>query len=183
MNALRRLRDVVAQANGYSIALWPGAPPEVIAACENTIGSVLSRTLRELLSETDGFDLVDEHGSYLRLYSASEIASSTTDHRNIWRDEPGEVTWGDLISIARSDHTESEYGIRPPKADSDESALYEIWIEGWDTLQTDPPLAPTLNDWLSMIADAIASGDHQRVYDTMWLGPYDKDEKDAPPLS
>lgn len=179
MNALRRLRDAVAQANGYSIALRPGASAEAIAACETAVGSPLSRSLCELLAETDGFDLVDEHGSYLRLYPASEIASSTTYHRNLWRDEPGEVTWGDLISIARSDHTECEYGIRPPKVDSDESPLYEIWPEGWDTWQTDPPLAPTFGDWLAMIADAVASGDHKRVHDTMWLGPYDEEE---PPL-
>jgi hypothetical protein len=180
MNALSRLRDVVAQANGYSLALRPAAPPEAIAACESVLGSVLSRSLHEVLSETDGFDLVDEHGSFLRLYSSAEIASSTTDHRKIWRDEPGDVTWGDLISIARSDHTESQYGIRPPKAGSDESPLYEIWPDGWDTWQTDPPLAPTLGAWLAMIADAIVSSDHERVYDTMWLGPTNPDE--SPPL-
>jgi hypothetical protein len=179
MSALRCLRDAVAQANGYSIALQPGAPAEAIAACESAIGTVLSRSLRELLSETDGFDLVDEHGSFLHLYSSAKIASSTTGHRKIWRDELGEVTWGDLISIARSDHTECEYGIRPPKAESGESPLYEIDPEAWDTWQTDPPLAPTFGDWLATIAEAVASGDHKRVHDTMWLGPYDDEE---PPL-
>ena len=145
------------------------------------LGSVLSRSLRELLSETDGFDLVDEHGSFLHLYSSAKIGFSTTAHRKVWRDEPGEVTWGDLISIARSDHTECEYGVRPPKAGSDESPLYEIGLEGWDTWQTDPPLAPTFSDWIVMIADAVASGDHKRVHDTMWLGPYEG-EDESPPL-
>ncbi len=184
MSVLRRLRDAVeqAKANGYSLALLPAAPPEAIAACESALGSVLSRSLRELLLETDGFELLDEHGSYLRLYPSSEIASSTIDSRKLWRDEPGEVTWGDLISIAYSNHTECEYGVRPPNVGSDESPLYEIWSEGWDTWQTDPPLAPTFGDWLAMIADAVASGDHKRVHDTMWLGPYDEDEYE-PPLS
>lgn len=181
MSALRGLNDVLAQANGYSIVLQAAASPEAIAACETAVGSPLSQSLRELLLETDGFDLLDEHGSVLRLYSSSEIGSSTKASREAWRDEPGDVTWGDLISIARSNHTESEYGIRPPKADSNESPLYEIHPEAWDTWQTDPPLAPTLGAWLAMIADAIASGDHERVYDTMWLGPYDEDE--PPPLA
>ncbi len=183
MSVLRRLHDAVeqAKANGYSLALMPAAPPEAIAACESALGSVLSRSLRELLSETDGFDLVDAHGSVLRLYSSSEIASSTMASREAWRDEPGDVTWGDLISIARSNQTESQYGIRPPKADSDESPLYEIHPEAWDTWQTDPPLAPTLGAWLAMIAEAIASGDHERVYDTMWLGPTNPGK--SPPLT
>jgi hypothetical protein len=181
MNALDRLRDMVAQATGYSITLRPGAPAEAIAACESAIGTVLSRSLRELLSETDGFDLVDEDGSVLRLYSSSEIASSTMASREAWSDEMGEETWGDLISIARSNQTESQYGIRPPKVDSNESPLYEIYSEGWDTWQTDPPLAPTLGAWLEKIADAIASGDRERVYDTMWLGPMNPDE--FPPLT
>lgn len=180
MNALRCLRDAVTQANGYSITLWPAAPSQAIEACESAIGSVLSRSLRELLSETDGFDLLDEHGSFLRLYSSSEIAASTIDCRELFSDQTGAGAWGDTIWIARSDHTESEYGVRPLKADSDESPLYEIYSEGWDTWQTDPPLAPTLGAWLEMIADAIASGDHERVYDTMWLGPTNPDE--SPPL-
>ncbi len=180
MNGLGRLRDAVTQVKGYSIALEPGAPADAIAACEAALGAVLSRSLRQVLSETDGFDLVDEHGSYLRLYSSSEIASSTIDSREVFGDETGRGVWGDLISIARSDHTESEYGIRPPKEDSDESPLYEIWLDGWHTWKSDPPLAPTLDAWLSMIADAIASGDHERVYDTMWLGPTNPDE--SPPL-
>ncbi len=181
MSALRCLREAVAHANGYSITLQPGAPAEAIAACESAIGTVLSRSLRELLSETDGFDLLDEDGSVLRLYSASEIASSTMASRAAWSDEMGEETWGDLISIARSNQTESQYGIRPPQVDSNESPLYEIYSEGWDTWQTDPPLAPTFGAWLTMIADAIASGDHERVYDTMWLGPADPEK--SPPLS
>ena len=33
-----------------------------------------------------------------------------------------------------------------------------------------------------MIADAVASGNHKRVLDAMWLGPYDdEDEDDSPP--
>lgn len=77
MNPLHRLRDAVAPANGYSIGLHPGAPTAATAACEGVVGSVLSRSLREVLSESDGFDLLDEHGSYLRLYSTAKIASST----------------------------------------------------------------------------------------------------------
>lgn len=176
MNALRRLRDVVAQADGYSIVLQPAASSDSIAACGRAVGSVLSRSLRELLSECDGFELLDEHGSVLRLYSTSEIAYSTTESRELFSDENGVGVWGDFISIARSNHTESEYGIRPSQADTDESPLYEINLDGWDTWDTDPPLAPTLSDWLVMIADAIASGDHERVYDTMWLGPYSENE-------
>jgi hypothetical protein len=164
------LRTRAEGAAGYRFIQSEPATEEDLRACEASIASRLPRSLRECLLISNGFELLDPDVSIIRVFPASEIASATKHVREVWSDPDGASAWGDFIKIARSDHTESTYAVRP-LSNAEDTPLHEMWSEGWDTWQTDPPLAPTFGNWLVSIADAISTGDHQRVYDTLWLGP------------
>lgn len=99
------------------------------------------------------------------MYDIEEVAVRTLDRRQRWRETE---CWGDLIEIARSDETESTYAVRPSPDGMVESPLFEIWSEGYDEWRTNPPLSQSFGVWLRTIADAIATGEHDHVYATLW---------------
>jgi len=150
------------------LLLSPGALPDAIRACEERIGVLLPRSVREALQVSDGFDLRDGDGSFLRIYAAAEIAGRTLERRQRWRETE---CWGDLIEIARSDETESTYAVRPSPDGVAESPLFEIWSEGYDEWRSNPPLSISFGTWLRTVADAIATGEHDQVYAKLWLQP------------
>lgn len=171
MDALTFLSQQVATNADYRIIRSAPATEPALTACENAISSRLPLSLLHCLKISDGFELLDPAVSIVRVYSASEIAASTIGMREFWFYPDGMSPWGDFIELARSDHTESTYAVHPVAADNDETPLHEIWSEGTHTWQTDPPLAPTFGQWLMTIAEAISTGDHQRVYDALWRDP------------
>lgn len=170
MDALTYLSQRVATNADYHIIRSAPATEAALTACEKAIGSRLPLSLLDCLKFSDGFELLDPAVSVVRVYSASEIAASTTAMREFWVHPDGISPWGDFIELARSDHTESVYAIHPLAAGKDETPLHEIWPEGTSTWQTDPPLAATFGQWLMTIAEAISTGEHQRVYDALWRG-------------
>jgi hypothetical protein len=176
VTAFDYLRTRAESSPGYELVRANAATEVELRACEEAIGSKLPRSLRECLAASNGFELSASEASFLRVYSTAEIVSSTVESRQFWVRPHGTSPWGDFIEIARSENAESTYAVHPPVS-ADETPLYEIWPDGPHAWQTDPPLAPTFGDWLIAIADAMASGDPERVYDTLWLGP----AKDASP--
>jgi hypothetical protein len=170
VSALAYLRAQAEVSPGYELVRENPANDEEIRTCEAAIGSKLPRSLRECLAESNGFELTYTEASLLRVYSTAEIVSSTIENREFWTraDEPS--PWGDFIEIAHSDNAESTYAVHP-LVSRDETSLHEIWPEGPHAWQTDPPLSPTFGHWLMEIADAMSSGDPERVYDALWLGP------------
>jgi hypothetical protein len=170
MNALQVLCEQAAILPEYRVLRSHAATEAALKSCEEAIGSRLPRSLRECLQTSDGFDIWDSQVSLVRVYSVSEIVSATIEARTFWLYSDGTSPWGDFIEIARSDHTESAYAVRPLDGGIDESPLYELWPEGYATWQTDPPLAPTFGQWLVTIAKAMLTEDRQRVFDTLWPG-------------
>jgi hypothetical protein len=161
------LMQCMAKVRDYEMVTSTGAQVQALEACEAAIGASLPPSLRAVLRQSNGFDLRDSDGSFLRVYPTEEIVSRTAERRRVWADTE---CWGDFVEIARSDETESTYAVHLESAGAAESPLFEIWSEGYDEWHSNRPLAPSFGTWLRVIGDAVTSEDHDRVYATLWLG-------------